>query len=229
MGKKPKPKQPGPLDHLPAWVCGGGGGAIASFAQFLGTTFNECIDHLLAGDPIGMVQLKAFLIATAALSFCGGVIAYFMQAKTQNRWAWFLAGAAATSIGTTALPGLNKLIKRVDIAPISVAYAADNAACINANFSIGKGLKQFFGLEETSYRVVVGSFKRISDAQALADKLNKEDPSLKAFVGERAPCNDFYPVIVGPSVSTIEQAQKTQDKVLTLESVPGAYISKRTY
>jgi hypothetical protein len=57
------------LDHLPAWVCGAGGGAIASIAQFLGTTFNECVDHLLEGDPAGMTQLKAFLIGTAVLSF----------------------------------------------------------------------------------------------------------------------------------------------------------------
>jgi SPOR domain len=217
------------LDHVPAWLAGAGGGAVASVGQFVGGTFNECITHLFAGEfRIGMSQFGIFLVGALIMAGVAAVVGFFLEAKTKNRWTLFLAGAAFTSIGTTALPGISKFIKMADMAPISIAYAAEKPICDDVNFSFATGLKKFFGLEETSYRVVVGSFKRTNDAQALADKLNKEDPSLKAFVGERAPCNEFYPVIVGPASGTLEQAQKTQNKVLTLEFVPGAYISKRT-
>lgn len=217
------------LDHVPAWVAGAGGGAIASVGQFVGGTFNDCVTHLFAGEYRASMSLFGiFLVGALIMAGAGAVVGFFLEAKTKNRWTLFLAGAAFTSIGTTALPGINKFIKMVDIAPISEAYAADKTTCFNPNLSLVAGLKQFFGLDENSYRVVVGSFKDRNTAQALADKLNKEDYSLRAFVGERAACNDFYPVIVGAAATTLEQAQKTQDKVLTLEFVPGAYISKRS-
>jgi hypothetical protein len=218
------------LDHVPAWRAGAGGGAIASLGQFIGGTFNDAISHIFSGEyRIAMTQFGSFLIGATIMALAGAVIAYFLQAKTKNRWTLFLAGAAFTSIGTTALPGINKLMKRVDIAPISVAYGAtDTTTCNEPNFSILTGVKQFFGLDETAYRVIAGSFKSRYEAEALANKINKEDPSLAAFVGERAPCNEFYPVIVGPPASTLEEAKKTESKALKLDSIPGAYISKRS-
>jgi len=217
------------LKHVPAWRAGAGGGAVASIGQFIGTTFNDCITHFFAADyHLAMIQVGTFLIGGSIMALAGAVIAYFMQAKTQNRWALFLAGAAFTSMGTTALPGINKLIKRVEIAPISVAYAAEQNQCDDIPSSLVISLKQFFGLDENGYRVVVGSFKNSKDAQNFADKLNTEDSSLKAFVGDRAPCNEFYPVIVGPSATTLDQARNIQAKVLKLQSVPGAFISRRT-
>lgn len=217
------------LKHVPAWRAGAGGGAVASIGQFIGTTFNDCITHLFAAEyHIAMIQVGTFLIGGSIMALAGALISYFMQARTQNRWALFLAGAAFTSMGTTALPGINKLIKRVDIAPISVAYAAEQNQCDDITNSLVISLKQFFGLDENGYRVVVGSFNNLRDAQNFADKLNTEDSSLKAFVGDRAPCNEFYPVIVGPSATTLDQAKNIQAKVLKLQSVPGAFISRRT-
>ncbi len=228
--RKPHHRTNTPLDHIPAWVCGAAGGMIAALGQFIGQTFNEVIQHIADGETnVAMTQIGAFLIGTGLMAITGAVVAHFLQARTENRWALFLAGAAATSIGTTALPGFAKLVKRVDIAPITMAYASDGSKCDEAQFSLGTGVLQFFGLTKSGYRVVVGSFKDTNEAQALAEKINKQDSTLHAFVGERAPCNEFYPVIVGPATSTLAEAQKTETKVLKLESIPGAYISKRQY
>jgi MFS family permease len=220
-----------PLAHIPAWRCGAAGGAIAALGQFIGTTLLETWDHFIAGETrAGLAQVGAFVIGAILMAVAGSVVAFFLQAKTQNRWALFLAGAAATSIATTALPGLAKLAKRVEISPISTAYAqaADGGCKVDFGYSVGDGLKQFFGLDDSGYHVVVGSFKRYSDAQALVSKINSEDSSLKAAVGDKAPCNDYYAVIVGPTASTLDEAKKIQSKVLKLDSVPAAYISKRT-
>jgi hypothetical protein len=84
-------------------------------------------------------------------------------------------------------------------------------------------------LDFSNYRVVVGSFKNPTDAQALANKINDRDRSLGAIVGEKAPCNDFYPVIVGPQSTTLDMAKKVQEKVLMLDFVPGAFISRRPF
>jgi hypothetical protein len=220
-----------PLAHIPAPISGGAGGAVAGLGQFVGTTLPDTLSNLFAGEfSLAMIPLVSFLIGTAMMALAGAVVAFFLQSRTQSRWALFLAGAAAISIGTTALPGFARLVKRVDLAPITVAYAEEQSICDwQTNISLGRGLKQFFGLDFANYRVVVGSFKNRSDAIALANKINDKDRSFGAFVDEKAPCNEFYPVIVGPRSTTLEQAKKVQDKVLNLDFIPGAFVSRRTF
>jgi hypothetical protein len=219
-----------PLDHIPAWRAGANGGAIASIGQFVGTTLNDTLTHLFEGEMFQvMTGFGAFIIGGVIMTAAGAVIGHFMQAKTSNRWTLFLAGAAFTSIGTTALPGINKFLKRADIAPISVAYAAEKAECRDVGASLYGGVKQFFGLDEAGYRVVVGSFKNKSDAIAFANKINAQDSSLRAVAGDYAPCNEFFPVYVGSSTNSLSEAKKTQAKVNELDFVPGSFISKRNY
>ena len=74
------------------------------------------------------------------------------------------------------------------------------------------GLKDFFGLTDAGYRVVIGSVKKRMDAAAIINKVMSQDPSLKVSVGERAPCNDFYPVIVGPATNSLNEAKKITDQ-----------------
>jgi hypothetical protein len=126
-----------------------------------------------------------------------------------------------------ALPAIKPVLKRVDLAPISAARAAENSECVSrSNLTIGKGLKIFFGLDDPQYRVVVGSFKKVDDANALAAKVNAEDPAIKASVFGKAPCNDYYAVTVGGGAFLpIEQAKKLQSKALDIDGVPGAYLS----
>src|SRR5580700_996700 len=209
-----KPPSIEPLAHVPAWLSGAAGGATASLGQFIGTTLLDTMDNLFAGEIYAaMIKTVSFLIGSGLMALAGAVVAYFLQAKTKNRWALFLAGAAATSIATTALPGFAKLVRRVDIAPISVAFAqaADGGCSETSSPSIRDGVRQFFGLDSSNYRVVVGSFKNFKDAQILADKINNAtNHSLNAFVDKRASCNSFYPVIVGPPSTTLDNAKQVQ-------------------
>lgn len=216
------------LDHISAKAAGAWGGIFASGVQFWSSTLDDFVTAAFSLDFLAVKLFVAFLIGLGGYAFFGGLFAYFLQALTQSRLSWFLAGALATSTPVNTLPVAIKFLKRVDLSPISSAYAQESKPCDDiTRFTILDGLKQFFGLDEPGYRVVVGSFKRTSDAQAFANKINSEDSSLNAFVGNRAPCNDFYPVIVGPYSSSLYDAKKTLNKALALESKPSAYISKR--
>lgn len=73
--------------------------------------------------------------------------------------------------------------------------------------------------------MVAGSFKNHSDALALANKINAANSTLHAFVADKYPGNNFYAVVVGPSSTTLDEAKKIQDKVLTLDFIPGVFIS----
>lgn len=222
------------LDHVPAWVAGGVGGAIASVGQFVGSnSFDEALGNFLSGEPgLGLKAMIPFLVALVLMAACGAGIAFFLQAKTQNRWALFLAGAAATSIGTTALPGIKNLVKRVDLMPISVAYGAtdnvsENAYCGTLDINLLKGLKDFFGLNETGYRIVIASFKKADEAEEFVKKVKSENPKADVYVGERTPCNDFYPVVVGPTTNSLSEAKQLLTKAQQLQSGTNAYISYR--
>ena len=94
--------------------------------------FDEGIGNFFAGEAmLGMKVLGISLIGTFLMALCGATIGFFLQAKTQNRWTIFLACAAFTSIGATGLPGIKNLLKQVDIAPISTAYAAGDDIMFN--------------------------------------------------------------------------------------------------
>jgi len=145
--------------------------------------------------------------------------------RTKDPFTLFLAGASATAILTMAFPAVKPLIKRVDLFPISEARA-DDACSYRASFTVGKGLKSFFGLDDPQYRVVIGSFKKPDDAKTLASKVNAADPTLKAVVAEPAPCNEFYAVAVsGGEFLPPETARKIQAKALKLDGISGAFLS----
>jgi SPOR domain len=224
------PPPDGLLDHVSPWVAGGCGGAFSSLAKFFGTTLNDFLTAAFAWDVLAVKMFIAFMLASAGFWFCGGLVAYFLQEKTQNRWHWFFVAMAITSAGGTALPGVIKFLKIADIAPISTAYAGEPkySACDNIqNFTVLDGLSKFFGITASGYRVVVGSFKDPAEAQAYANKVNAEDPSIGAFVGDRAPCNEYYPVVVGHSTSSLSAAKTIQIKAQKLELGTQAYISFR--
>jgi hypothetical protein len=213
-----------PLAHVRPSVAGSLGGAAASLAQFIGGSSVEFAEHLLKGELVdAMNVLGIFLFATFLLMCLGGLVGYFLQSKTQSRWMLFLSGATATAIGTMALPVLKPLLRKVDIAPISVAYAAEDSSC-ERDKTFVTGLKDFFGLNDPRFHVVVGSFKRREDAAALVAKINAEDPSFGAFVGIPAPCNPHSAVVVSQPL-TLSEAKKVQERARKLNSVDDAFLS----
>ena len=89
---------------------------MASIGQFVGVTLPDLVNRVFLGDIRSAVnQGISFLICTAGFAFVGGVVAYFFQSRTQNRWSLFLIGAVFTSVGFQALPGAKKLLKMADI------------------------------------------------------------------------------------------------------------------
>jgi hypothetical protein len=218
-----------PLAHVRPWLAGGCGGGFSSFAKFFGTTLDDFLSAAFAWDFLAVKLFAGFLLGLAGYAFCGGVIAYFLQARTHSRWAWFLVAAMMTSAGGTALPGLNKLARLADVAPITTAYADEvKAGCDNINnFTVWDGFIKFLGLSPSGYRVVVGSFKNPSEALAFANRVNAENPSFEAFVGDRAPCNDYYPVVVGKPTDSLSKVKQLQSSVQKLEMGANAYISFR--
>lgn len=220
------------LDHVPTWWAGAGGGAVASLGPFVGSaSFDEGIGNFFAGEPaLGLKVFSVSLIGTVLMALCGAVIGFFLQAKTQNRWTIFIMCAAFTSIGASGLPGVKSILKRVAESQISVAYAADGQACasVGEDVTVFGGLKKFFGLEDTGYYVIVASVKKPPDAEPIISKIKSEDPSLRVFVGERIPCNEWYPVVIGPSTNSFEEAKQIQAKVKKTQSGENAYISYRT-
>ncbi len=227
MGRRPVTVTPDPLLHVHPFWCGAAGGSMASLGPFFGTTVPDLTERMITGDSQGaIIQLLSFLICTIGFAFVGGVVAYFFQSKTKNRWSLFLIGAVFTSIGVQALPGAKRLLKLADLSPISVAYAQTQESVSSCPaITIVGGIKQFLRLDDNGYRVVAGSFKNHSDALALANKINAANSTLHAFVADKYPGNNFYAVVVGPSSTTLDEAKKIQDKVLTLDFIPGVFIS----
>jgi hypothetical protein len=204
-----------PLVHLGPWRSGGAGGAIASLLKFLATSCADFVSATIDWDFVAVKILVAFAVSMIGFTLAGGVVAYFMQAWTQSRWLWFLLSLAIASGGLSALTDIGSLLKRADIEPISSAYAqTENQHCDDlGNFTVGNAFTQYLGISAIHYRVVVGSFRKWDDAVALATKINNEDTVFHATVADRAPCNDYYPVIVGTLSSSLGDAKSLLSKV----------------
>jgi hypothetical protein len=215
-----------PLAQMPAWRAGAWGGSASSLAQFIGTNLTDTVGAGFDAEYVFVMKsLTVFGIATIFLGLLGATVSRFMQMRTKDPFTLFLAGASATAILTMAFPAIKPLIKRVDLFPISEARA-DDPCSYRSNFTVGKGLKSFFGLDDPQYRVVVGSFKKPDDAMTLASRVNAADPTLKAVVSDPAPCNDFYAVAVGSGeFFPTETARKVQAKALKVDAISGAYLS----
>jgi hypothetical protein len=232
MAMESPPKAP---DHIPRWLAGAYGGLAISFAQIIGQSVGpKLADFITHGEwrnAMTLVLTAAFGIAV--LMALGSVVAFFED--EQSRRKLFLMGVAAPALFAAAAPSVFTLIehKVAEVVTISAAYAADKIEKPECNerekFSIFDGLKLFFGAsDEPRYRVIVGSFKTTEGAQSMADKINAQDSSLHALIGRKAPCNDYYAVVVSPYVPLAE-AKRVQAKVLKLDSVDDAYLSPYEY
>lgn len=89
-----------------------------------------------------------------------------------------------------------------------------------------KGVGAFFGggKGEQRYWVIAGSFKERADAEALATRINQLKPDLKAFVGKKAPNNEYYPVMVGDFVP-LTDATRLRDTAVQIPGAEQAYLS----
>ena len=216
-------------DHVPRWLAGAYGGLAISIAQFIGQSSGpKLADFLTHGEWRNSVNLiLTTIFGVAVLMALGSLVAFFEDEKLRRKL--FLMGVAAPALFAAAAPSVFTLIDRhvASLSPISIAYASDKSpeCSPRTEFSIFDGLKLFFGAaSEPRYRVIVGSYKNEQDAKKLADKITAEDPSFHAFVGRKAPCNDFYAVVVSQYLELTE-AKRVLARVSKLKTVDDAYLS----
>lgn len=181
----------------------------------------------------GLIVFYAILLIVL-----GGIGAIFAVASRETHPMKLLAIAvSAPAIVTTWLGGTKPAaavqpnMPRAHleyILPVSSAYAADESIlpAVKSSGGFWEGFRTplGFGKDESRYRVIVGSYKNRTDAAQTVERIKKEDSTLNAFVGERQPNNEFYPVVVGGYLP-YPQASELKARVESLSSVKDAYLS----
>jgi hypothetical protein len=216
--------------HVPRWLAGACGGLAAAIAQIVGQNLGpklaDYVSHSETQNAMTLIDTAFFGIFV--LMVLGSLVSFFEEEENRRKLFWM--GVAAPALFTAAMPSVFGMIDRnASVAFISPAYAQNEPSCDpRANLSFLDGVKLFFGANEPRYRVIVGSFKDPSDAAQLAAKVNAEDPTVHAFVGNPAPCNPYYAVVASPFLPA-GAAKRAQDRVLQLNSVSGAFLSPYPY
>jgi hypothetical protein len=181
--------------------------------------------------------LLSYYILVPILVFLGGLVCWAVDET--NRLKLLALGVAAPAMITTFAGGPKSDINQAGnekagwyemINPVTSAFAQssqpNSQQCPQS--SLAEGAKLFFGVGQNvasdKYWVVVGSHKNQAQAESQAAEINKQDPSMKAFVGKRAPCNEYYPVIVGDYLPRVD-AEAIRKKAMKLNAVEDSYLS----
>jgi len=208
------------------------GGFAASTSKILATDVGQLATLLDHADMSGIAELRVTIfIFTPILMFLGGLVAW--ATEETNRMKLLAIGCAAPALvapwttGAVNLPNQDALRDIV----VTTAYAQTGQTG-NAPNTFLKGVGVLFGfqsVEAQRYWVVVGSYKDEAGAMAFAAAINRLDPTLQAFVGQKQPGNEFFPVIVGGTSGYLpfEEAERLRMQAETLAIVTdgGAYLS----
>lgn len=220
-------------------ILGALGGLAAVAVKFLGQDYPTLATHFADLTTNQILNYKVgYGILTPILVFLGAFVAWISE--EQKRIKLVAIAVAAPAIITTWSGGTKPEFRIAFDIPNSV-YAqqvdpskggtigdtSKGSAEESAWGKIKGGIGTFFGYgkEPRRYWVIVGSFRERNDAQGLADRINKEDRTLNAFVGVKVPPNDYYPVIVG-GYNYLSEARKLREKALRTKSVNDAYLSE---
>jgi hypothetical protein len=212
------------------WLAGAAGGLAAAIAQIIGQNLGPKLADYMAHSEMtsAMTLIDTALFGIVVLMILDSLVAFFEEEENLRKLFWM--GVAAPALFTAAMPSVFGVIERhTELAFISSAYAAENPSCDpQGNLTWIEGVKLFFGASEPRYRVVVGSFKDQIEAAKLVAKVNAEDPTVHAFVGQPAPCSPFYAVVASPYLPA-DEAKRAQERLLQLNSVSGAFLSPYRY
>ena len=213
------------LSGITRGIIGCFGGLAAVISKYLGQDHAYYLRLL----DLGNQQIKidnlwlGYKIMSPSLVFLGALLAW---ASYENHRVKLLAIAVAAPALITTWAGGATSANKFAFNFVAPAYAADASIDVGEKVSVTNGLKLFFGIgkDEERYHVVAGSYKNKTDAALVAEKIIKREPSLNAFIGERRPNNEYYPVIVGDYTSYSEAA-KLKDKVKDLSLTPEPYLT----
>lgn len=225
-------------------LVGGLGGLAAMLTKYL-SQHHEKVAGLIENGQAdkALAIVLGLAIVGAILIFLGGLIGWASREEVPLKLIALGVSAPAlvTTWAATAPPGSSVPKPESDrqallqVEPsrgliISTAQAANVrisfAPPIYAGATVLDGVKEALGVNriEPRYWVVVASMSSEDRAKQFAQKINEEDPTMRAFVGRRKPDNPFFPVIVG-DFSEMPAAEALRQKALNLVSIKEAYLS----
>ena len=244
----------GRISNTERAIIGSLGGLAAICVKYVGQDHNFVTKLIQSGDLHDMDLVLAlfvgYAILTPMLMFLGALIAW--GSSERNRLKLLALGVAAPALITTWAGGtksyqpstattefrstLTESSRNFNLFPI--AHAADKEDKIDSQkngeieetksdkSAIIQGIELFFGYgkEPQKYWVVVGSYIDRAEAEVHAERINKEEPSLRAFVGNSRPGNKYLPVIVGGYLP-LDEARAIMRKARALDSVDDAFLS----
>jgi hypothetical protein len=210
------------METLVRALVGGVAGLAAVAAKFVGQDMyylSKWAYSPLVDDVRNFKSLiLLYVMMVPVLIFLGALVCWATDEK--NRLKLIALGVAAPAMITTFAGGPKSDLHDgsvrtayYDINPISAAFAqTDLPNCTDNSASLAQGAKLFFGLGGAEkYWVIVGSFTNKNEAEQLARNIESRHPEMRPFVGKRAPCNEFYPVIVGDYVPYADAVKLTQE------------------
>ena len=206
------------------------GGLAASASKVLALDVERLGRLVETGNFENMSDLLGTIyIVTPILMFLGGLIAW---ASAENHRMKLLAiGCAAPAmIAPWTAAKLDPMKTSFLPEMVSSAYAQTKPDTRQSGTYV-TGLKALLGLENprnNRYWVIVGSRTDLAEARKYAAQINAIDPNMKAFVGEKRPGNDFYPIIVGgpEAFYPLDKANELKDRATKISIVPdNAYLS----
>lgn len=212
-------------------------GALGGFAAWLSkllaldaATLGQLVEHQLW---VQAAELKvSIFVILPVLVFLGALVAWLTEESMRMKL--FAIGVSAPAIIApwTAKSVLPEVAMIEQFGFVQPAIAQSGAAPTNSG--VGEGLKFLFGFTPAPnpatqrYWVIVGSHRDLDEAFAGAKAVNNRDPRLNAFVGNRAPDNPFFPVIVGGpgGFLPLKEARKLKAYVDSLGVAKGgSYLS----
>lgn len=214
-------------------------GFVAVLSKFLAQDYVFVVANAsnLTAEQILSYKIGYGLL-TPILVLMGGFIAWVSE-ETKRMKVAALAISAPALVTTWAGGTKPSAVAYYDLF-LQSAYAQDARSAVTAVHQDGpqsakevstfeqiqKGVGVFFGYgkEPVKYRVVVGSFEDRDEAQRFADKVNKENSRLNAWVAERRPGNKYFPVVVG-EYNYLSKANDLKKEALGTKSIKNAYLS----
>lgn len=223
------------MSNLEKIIIGALGGLSSVLVKFLGQDYSNVVAHAANLTPDQLLSYKiGYSLLTPILMFLGAFIAW---ASEENKRLKLVAIAIAAPAMITTWSGGSKVEEIASINLLSFnVYAQSSENEIASDTLVEKskttfekikdGVGVFFGYgkEPKRYWVIVGSFKNQDSAQQYADRINAENKTLSAWVGEKVPPNQYHPVIVG-GYNLLSEAKVLKEKALMAESINDAYLS----
>jgi hypothetical protein len=227
------------MSNIEKIIIGAIGGLSAVLVKFLGQDYATIVAH--AADLTEAQKLSYWIgygLLTPILMFLGALVAW--ASEEEKRLKLVALAIAAPALITTWAGGNKSDVRASADMFISSAYGqtleAVSSPETNAEPGVANekspldkirdGVGVFFGYgnEPKRYWVIVGSYPDHDAAQEFADKINRSDSSLHAWVGITSANNKYIPVIVG-NYSLLSEARVLREKALKNPHIKDAYLS----